>query len=467
MSAAALSYTINRGLCNTSSAKSSEESFDRHQQTHRFVRVCIPEPIHAEMAASDLRDGDKLIITAVVNASATTSVRGKMLNGDLIYAMPGLDKRARPRIKKFLKSSPHFGFIPGGKDTHSDFFFVKGFALAHRYHSNRSEPVQASVESAQHTSDVPCGLWCGDVVWRTVDFGLLDWMVETAKKTINWDRAEKEAKKSLEQVELVGVPECDDELLKEALANIKVKIGRNKKTAAKKRKKALSKARKQVAQIRLFERDPTANIKRKDGRLYTRLSSLPRWARRKYIRFISGRNVESVDIRAMYPWGLAAKLRQRRLRRGLCIESLDRLLEMIESGTFYEQLAQRAGVTTKQAKQSFAVLCLFGDAERDHWGRNSLWFALDAICPELCDEIAKWRRQTAGASRLAGYCQRLEGAIMLDGLVPAMADAGVPCCTIHDGCLVPEGCGRMAAQIIKDRAASLFGRPCAVKIEQH
>lgn len=32
--------------------------------------------------------------------------------------------------------------------------------------------------------------------------------------------------------------------------------------------------------------------------------------------------------------------------------------------------------------------------------------------------------------------------------------------------LVPEGYGQMAAQIIRDRAATLFGRPCAVKSEK-
>jgi hypothetical protein len=54
---------------------------------------------------------------------------------------------------------------------------------------------------------------------------------------------------------------------------------------------------------------------------------------------------------------------------------------------------------------------------------------------------------------------------MLDGLVRAMADAGIPFCTIHDACLVPEGNGEIAAQVIRDRSAALFGRPCIAKSE--
>lgn len=429
--------------------------------TSRIVRVCIPAAIHAEIAASDLRELEKLIVYQIIYESATTTVQGKSISVKMLNKMPGIRDRGRARIKRFLKSSANFGWIPCEVDERCkrcEFWFVKGFRLGAR---SMSHPVV----SAQHTSDVPCGVWCGDVVWRSVDLGLMDWMVVGAKKALGWDCAEKNAKTSIEEIELVGLPESDDELMEEALKNIKVPIGRNKKNAEKKAREAREKAKAHAAQIRLFEADPTANIQRKSGRLYTRLTSLPRWARKRYVRFSGGRRAESVDIRCCYLWCLAAQLRQRRLRRGLDIETLNRLLELIESGGFYEAIAKRADIETSQAKKSFAVMCLFGDARLNHWGKNRLWFALDTICPEICDEISRWRRQTAGANRLAMHCQRLEGAIMLNGLVPAMAEAGIACCTIHDGCLVPEGQGEYAAQVIRDRAASLFGRPCFVKVE--
>lgn len=426
--------------------------------TSRIVRVCIPAAIHAEIAASDLRELEKLIVYQIIYESATTSVQGKSISVKMLNKMAGIGDRGRARIKRFLKSSANFGWIPYEVDERCEFWFVKGFSLGARSMSDRSV-------GAQHTSDVPCGVWCGDVVWRSVDLGLMDWMVVEAKKGLGWDCAERNAKTSLEQIELVGLPESNDELMAEAVGNIKVPIGRNKKNAEKKAKEARERAKTHVAQIRLFETDPAANIQRKSGRLYTRLTSLPRWARKRYVKFSGGRRAESVDIRCCYPWCIAAKLRQKRLKRGLEIESLNRLLDLIESGGFYEELARRAGMPASQAKKSFAVMCLFGDPILNHWGRNRLWFALDAICPEICDEISRWRRQTAGEARLANYCQRLEGAIMLNGLVPVMAEAGIACCTIHDGCLVPEGHGEFAAQVIRDRAASLFGRPCFVKVE--
>lgn len=432
---------------------------------HRFVRVCIPAPIHAELAASDLRDTEKLIVYSIVWECATTKQRCKHISTELLDYMPGVGQRGRRRIVKYLLRSQHFANEPHQVGVKSRAFWVAGFDLSDRPFPDQSQAQSSRVGGAQHISDVPLGIWLGPVVYRMVNLGLVDGLVKKAKETLGWDLAEKEAKKAIEAIELVGVPESDSELFAGAMANIPLKIRRNKKIAAKELAKARAKAKKQVAMIRLFERDATANIQRKSGRLYTRLSSLPRWARKAYVRFVGGRRAESVDIRCCYLWCLAAMLRQKRLKRGLDIDSLNSLLYLIESGGFYEELARRASVSESQAKKSFAVMCLFGDAKREHWGRNRLWFALDAICPEVCDEISRWRRQTAGATRLAMYCQRMEGSIMLNGLVPAMAEAGIECALIHDGALVPEGVGDVAAQAIRDRAASVFGRPCFVKTE--
>ena len=460
-------YTTNVAVTNSpcGDAKSKIANDLPESSGSRVVRVCIPAPIHAEIAASDLSDLAKFIVYAVIYESATTPQQCKYISTSMLDHMPGIGQRTRRRIRAFLKSSKHFGHGRFVKGVHSTPFWVSGHQLAVRSVSGDTVSTYGCLGGAQHNSDVGVGVWCGDVVWRSVDFGVLDGLVETAKRALGWDLAEKEAKIALEQVELAGVPESNSDLYCEALKHIAVNVGRNAKNRAKKLAEARQKAKKHVAMIRLFEADPTAHIQRKAGRLYTRLSSLPRWARVKYLRFTGDRRAESVDIRCCYLWCLAAELRQRRLKRGLDIQSLNILLDLIESGGFYEELAKRAGTETSQAKRSFAVLCLFGDRQADCWGRNRLWFALDAICPLICDEISAWRRQPAGATRLATFCQRMEGAIMLDGLVPAMAEAGILCCTIHDGCLVPEGNGEHAAQVIRDRAASLFGRPCYVKTE--
>ena len=428
----------------------------------RFVRACIPEPIHTEIAASNLRELEKLIVYSIVWECATTNRGCKHISTDLLNNMPGILDRGRARIKRYLKASPHFGFYRHEKFTTCEAFFVSGFVLAER--SLSCNPVQPGSQSgsAQHTSDVQLGVWCGDVVYRMVDLGLVDELVRVAKEALEWDIAEKKAKKAIEAIELVGVPESDAELFDAAMANIPLKLGRNKINAAKKLAKAHEKAKKQVASIRLFQRDPTAAIQRKAGRLYTRLSSFPRWARRQFVRFIGGQQPDTADVRCCYLWCVAARLRQKRMKRGLDISSVNRLLDLIESGGFYEEIAKRAGKKTSQAKKSFAVLCLFGDRKKDHWGCNSLWFALDAICPEVCDEIVRWRSHTNGQTRFAEYCQKLEGSIMLNGLAPAMAELDIRCAIIHDGCLVPPGCGGIAAQAIRDRAASIFGRPCFV-----
>ena len=428
----------------------------------RFVRGCIPEPIHADVSAADLRDAEKQIVYSIVLECATTKQRCKHISTELLDYMPGIGQRGRRRIVNYLLGSEHFTHERHEVGIKSRAFSVVGFNLADRPVSGAKHTKSSHVGGAQHIGGVPLGIWLGPVVYRMVDLGLVDGLVRTAKEALGWDLAEKEAKKAIEAIELVGVPESDAELFQAALSNIAVKPTRNKKIAEERAEEARGKAQKHAAMIRLFERDPLANIQRKSGRLYTRLSSLPRWARKQYVRFSGGRRAESVDIRCCYLWCLTAQLRQKRMKRGLDIGELNNLLDLIESGGFYEELAKRAGVQTGQAKKSFAVMCLFGDRYREHWGRNRLWFALDALCPQICDEISAWRRQVAGATRLAMYCQRMEGAIMLDGLVPAMAEAGIECAVIHDGALVPEGHGAVAAQAIRDRSASLCGRPCHV-----
>lgn len=464
---------VSVSLANTPTSRRSDQyeqdSDTNFASTHepRFVRVCIPEPIHSEIKASNLRDIEKLIVYAVVYESATSPARWKSLSTEMLNLMIG--QRGRRRVISYLMSSPHFRASSYEAAVRCRAYAVTGFDLAQRALDDAPIQSDCQLASAQHTSDAcfvgGVGVWLGAVVWRFCDLGLVDVLVERARVSLGWDHAEKSARESLKHVELIGAPESNAELLGVALANIPVKIGRNGRIAAKKAEEAREKAKAHVAQIRLFEADPTAHIQRKAGRLYTRLSSLPRWARKQYLRFKGNRRAESVDIRCCYLWCIAANLRQKRLKRGLDIESLNILLDLIESGGFYEELAKRAGVEKSQAKKSFAVMCLFGDRKHEHWGRNRLWFALDAICPLVCDEISAWRRQPGGATRLATFCQRMEGAIMLDGLLPAMAEDGIPCCTIHDGCLVPEGNGEHAAQVIRDRSASLFGRPCFAKVE--
>jgi hypothetical protein len=179
-----------------------------------------------------------------------------------------------------------------------------------------------------------------------------------------------------------------------------------------------------------------------------------------YVR-INGEKPANVDIRACYIWTVAASLRQRRIKAGLSTARIDALLDLIESGGFYEGIAALARMSKSGAKASFATLCLFG-GEDEHFANNRLWYALKELCPAITDEILRLRFRYGGPSGFAKHCQRMEGAIMLDGLLMILRDMGIACVTIHDGALVQPQYRELAVAIIKARTLELFGRSCAV-----
>ena len=160
--------------------------------------------------------------------------------------------------------------------------------------------------------------------------------------------------------------------------------------------------------------------------------------------------------------------RQRLLRKDESgnTESVDRFLEVVRSGELYQRLADAAGMPYETTGEQRAVkaqtqmFCLFGRI-----GFHRLWFALQEICPGVSSYIRWWRNQSGGATRMANRLQRLEGALMTDGIVNHMTSQSIPCVQIHDAVIVPVGYKDQAAGWLREYSRTLYGTECRVKVE--
>jgi len=153
------------------------------------------------------------------------------------------------------------------------------------------------------------------------------------------------------------------------------------------------------------------------------------------------------------------------VRRGLDTSGIDAELELIESGNLYATLAAIAGLPyetdaeKKIVKRDTQMYCLFGPI-----GWHPLWKALQTISPGICRDIQWWRSQSGGATRLAHFLQRGEGALMTDGLIHWLASGGIPAVQIHDGAIVPAGVAVIAKDWLSQHSRNMFGRSCRVKL---
>ncbi len=280
-------------------------------------------------------------------------------------------------------------------------------------------------------------------MWRTVDFGPLLEAVGVGWVKKGWDRSKKNAEWSLLQCD--ETPLTADEIVAEKAEEPVV-------------------AEQHAAQHERYRDRTTEGIFRKDGRVYTSVTSLPKWIRERVVKF--GGESETIDVRCCYMWVLSAEHRQSLVRRGLDTSEIDVVLELIESGGLYSKLADIAGLPfeteleQRQVKQDTQMYCLFGPI-----GWHPLWQALQRVAPQICRDIKWWRSQPGGATRLAHFLQRGEGALMTDGLIDWLVSDGIPAVQIHDGAIVPSGVAEVAAMWLKDHSRKQFGRSCHVKTE--
>lgn len=290
------------------------------------------------------------------------------------------------------------------------------------------------------------GLWVGGVKYVTVDFG---WYLESLRgawEILGWDSV---------RIVMEGLIAADASELTEP----EVEALSREESAAEGHSQEKTEAR--VVNAVAAHRKYLSNdvkARRKDGRTYSVATLMPRWMRRKVVRF--GGQAGVVDISACYIWMLAAGVRQKMERAGQDLTEIDRFLGIVESGRFYDEVSLRADMLVEDAKANFNTLCLFGPV-----GNNPLWWALEDMAPEVCREIKMWRRARGGASRLAKFLMRSEGAIMTDVVARGLAEAGVKNVQVHDAVVVPVEACEYARELVRIGSEHYFGRCCRVKTE--
>jgi hypothetical protein len=390
-------------------------------------RVCVPRVLRDELEAAGLRGLAKYVVYWIIYRSLTTKARSCAIHQGLLDDTIG--STARKQVMQFIRDSTQIQRASNG--------LYRPGRQCIRYELTHS---LTTGESHQHKSVVEMGRkWVGraegDTVWVTVDFsGLMEAIVKGFAKR-GWDKSIRNAEWSLCRVDEPKLTEPE----------VVAQVGDGQK------------AEHHAAAFARYRDKPLNGITRKDGRLYSTVTSLPRWIREREVTF-NGES-ESVDISCCYLWLLAAEHRLSRVRRGLCTREVDALMEMIERGDFYRRIAEMAEIDTATAKADFNTFCLFGPI-----GFHKLWYSLESICRGVCRDIRWWRSQPGGATRLAHFLQRAEGQLMLDGVIDWFVSGGVPCVGIHDGCIVPAGGAGLAEKWIQGRSREIYGRSCRVKV---
>jgi hypothetical protein len=391
-------------------------------------RACIPVEIMQEIDAANLHGIVKDLVFWIVYRCLTTRSKCCAIHQGLIDASLNSDRRKE--LMRFLKASKYIRPAMGG--------LYRPGRQAKRYELH-SLPILSESEY-QHNNEIVCDgdLSCVDgvVVWRSVDFGPLLEAIGAGWVKKGWDRSKNNAEWSLEQCDETTL--TADEIVAEKAEEPVV-------------------ATQHAAQHERYRDKTTDGVFRKDGRVYTSVTSLPKWIRERVVKF--GGESETIDVSCCYLWVLSAEHRASLVRRGLSTQEVDTLLEMIERGNFYHVIAESAGVETLQAKREFNTFCLFGPI-----GFHPLWHALNEICPGICRDIRWWRSQAGGATRLAHFLQRAEGALMTDGLIDWLVSGGIPAVQVHDGCIIPAGVADVAAEWLNRHSTKAFGRGCRVKI---
>lgn len=411
---------------------SNTRAIARPNLTNLVRKVCIPAPLMSEIDAFGLKGLARDVIYWIVYRSVTHK-KGKQPIACKVLDK-GLSAYARRRIKDFIKQSNYLIESPGRYQT------------SERSLCYELNPNTVTIERQHNNGSVG-----GRVVWRSVDFGCLLGRVRVAWDVLGYEQSVYDAQWSLEQVDEPAFPlesVTGDELKKNGVC-------------LKKRRKSGTSDYDQLAHehrlaMSRFWNDRMSGIFRRDGRQYHSGLSIPRWIRRRVIRFQS--KSETVDVSGCYIWIMAARHRRSRVRAGLDTKKVDELLELIETGQFYSRLSEVAGCDVGDAKTQFQIFCLFGDLEK-----SRLWFALRELCPGVCGDIQWWRDQPCGASRLSDMLQRGEGNL-IDPLVRYLVSNGVPAVRIHDGIEVPEGAAKMAADWLSERSRELYGRSCRVSV---
>jgi len=410
------------------------------------TKVCLPKALNLELEASELRGLEKDVILQIVDGCLRSREFSCPLNVQITRAAIG--RRPADRVLDYLKTSPYFQAASGAS-------FVPG-AACRRYEvlcerEGNIDPAESSLAADGG------GRWVGDVVYRLIDFEELNTKRQAAL-------AESVCGKSIEDA-FFGLKHCDvielsdDEIIKGATEQFLA--GKPDSTRAK---------IKEVCECHLaiyhrYAENRMGEIVRKNGRTYSPVTSLPRWMRRLIVRF-KGESA-TVDVSACYPWLLGAVHRQWLCRQdGVSTKQVDEYLEIIRGGQLYRRLAAEAGMPYETDSEQRAVkaqtqmFCLFGRI-----GRHPLWFALQEICPGVASYIRWWRSQSNGATRMAHRLQRLEGALMTDGIQKHMASQCIPCVQIHDAVIVPVQYGQLAEGWLRDYSRTLYGTECRVKVE--
>jgi hypothetical protein len=189
--------------------------------------------------------------------------------------------------------------------------------------------------------------------------------------------------------------------------------------------------------------------KRKDGRLYTALTSMPVVVRRGLV--IDGQPAVEVDIKTAQPYFVAI------------LSGDSQMYRAVKSGDFYELF----GMSRDKAKEYWGRLVHSGsvwDAKRITKHRHVFALKYPLAFEWLLEQEWRLRHQLTD-QKVAHTLFHAESNVMIDHVLDQLLQDGCIAGSIHDSIITSQKNGNKVAKLIKKKCKDVFGAAPQVTIK--
>ncbi|MEJ7591118.1 MAG: hypothetical protein WKF77_06180 [Planctomycetaceae bacterium] len=225
--------------------------------------VCVPAALNAEIESSELTDLARAVIYRIIYRYYMSRSRCQLINQKVLDK--AIKSSQRKAITNFIGESEYLQKAANGsfcKGSRCIAYEVIGIDLDAKSPVNQRQHNYGAGFVGGCVDDGYCP-WdgCVSVVWKWVDFGMLDLLIVAWKK-LGYDQSRFDAEWSLSQVDATDIPE--DVIFEAAKARVEEKLSRTAEDY-----EVLPIAETYAATVDRFAERRIIGLFRKDGRIYS------------------------------------------------------------------------------------------------------------------------------------------------------------------------------------------------------